>query len=203
MNSDARGIRAKTLSVIVPTYREAANVPRVVRAFDGGARGPAVGNDRRRRRFARRHRGRRLRHRRLRPAPALSQARQSRRSGRRRHRGLARLQRRSRRGHRRRSPARRNDPAENVRGPRLQRRRSGDRHARRRRDRSRRSLARASEAQRSRRLVLSPHRGDRDFRPDERLLHDAPRDRRRASRRACRPMASRFSSISCFPPIGR
>jgi hypothetical protein len=26
MNSDARGIRAETLSVIVPTYREAANV---------------------------------------------------------------------------------------------------------------------------------------------------------------------------------
>ena len=26
MNSDARGIRANTLSVIVPTYREAANV---------------------------------------------------------------------------------------------------------------------------------------------------------------------------------
>ena len=26
MNSDARGIRAKTLSVIVPTYREAANL---------------------------------------------------------------------------------------------------------------------------------------------------------------------------------
>src|SRR5580700_4725854 len=27
MNSEARGVRAKTLSVIVPTYREAANVP--------------------------------------------------------------------------------------------------------------------------------------------------------------------------------
>ena len=27
MNTEAAGIRAKTLSVVVPTYREAANVP--------------------------------------------------------------------------------------------------------------------------------------------------------------------------------
>ena len=60
------------------------------------------------------------------------------------------------------------------------RRRSRDRHARADETHARRPVARAPEAQRSRRLVLPPHRRRQGQRPDERLLHDAARDRRRA-----------------------
>ena len=65
-----------------------------VRAAEDGARRPAVGDDRRRRQFARRHRRRRLRHRAPRPAPALHPPRQPARPGGGGDRGLAGLERR-------------------------------------------------------------------------------------------------------------
>ena len=55
----------------VPRIRQRA---RAVRARQGGARGPAVGDDRRRRRFARRHLRGRLRACGVGPAPALPEA---------------------------------------------------------------------------------------------------------------------------------
>ena len=47
---------APELTVVVPTFNEAANVPLVVERLDGGARRHRLGSRLRRRRFARRHR---------------------------------------------------------------------------------------------------------------------------------------------------
>src|ERR1700691_3409699 len=141
-----------TLSVVVPTYREAANIPvlleRLQTALAGlpwemivvdddspdGTADVAYA-------IAARD-----------PRPRCLTRIDRTRPGRARRRGMARLQRRSRRGHRRRPPARRNDPAENVCRARLARHRSGDRHASGGRDRSS-PVSRTSEAQRARRVV--------------------------------------------------
>ena len=117
MTSDPAAAEVRpTLSVVVPTYREAANVPvlfeRLKTTLDGlpwemivvddnspdGTADVAYAIAR------------------ARSAPALPPPRQPARPRRRGDRGLAVLERRFRRGDRRRPAARRNDPAEDVRG---------------------------------------------------------------------------------------
>ena len=169
-----------------------------VRAHQGGARRPAVGNDRRRRQFARRNLRHRLRHRRARPAHALPQARQSQRPRRRGDRGLDGLERRLCRGDRRRPAARRDDPAEDVRPARSRRRQSRDRHARRRRD-TRAACRRRGRSSATSAVVLRPDRRRARRRSDERLLHDPARDRLEAG---AAPVAGRLQDPGRRRPVG-
>ena len=196
MNSDAaHGRNRPTLSVVVPTYREAANVPvlfeRLKTALDGLPWEMVVVDDDLPDGTA----DVAFSHRRARFAHALPQARQSRRTGGGGDRGMAVVERRFRRGDRRRSAARRDDPAENV--PALARAAGISPSARAcpmRTDPGGLSPARQRLSDLGAwffRLVAGVDVSD----PMSGFFMTRRDDRRRTRAARCRPTASRFSSI--------